>query len=126
MILKFTDDYENYIHQGYLKVADIITFLSYKGAYLGSDKVLDHYYALSIAITAICDHLDCPYNFDNELNESLLECLKNLISSNICDFDLKELKLSNTLPDKLDSNIFAKSRDFFILKNDPGILTITT
>jgi hypothetical protein len=84
MILRFTDDYVNYINEGLNLIGRIQNNIATREPYLGNIKELDILYTQSIVITALVDHLNSDNNATPEDNEELLYCLKSIISKNIC------------------------------------------
>lgn len=84
MLIKFTDDYENYIYEARQLVGRIVHHISIKEPYVGSTVQLDKFYAVSIAISAIIDHLEYDDNVDPKYNEYLLQVLIGLLDKDLC------------------------------------------
>jgi hypothetical protein len=58
--------------------------IAIKEPFYGNSKTLDQLYFQSVAIGALIDHLENDNNSTPEDNEFLLQCLKNILSKNIC------------------------------------------
>jgi len=84
MILRFTDDYINYIVEAERVLGRIQTKIALKEPYLGKVVELDKMYYQSIALSALVDHLSSDNNATPEDNEYLLQCLKKILSTDIC------------------------------------------
>ena len=84
MLIRFTDDYENYLYEAKCLIGRIITYIGVNEPFIGSSKELDRFYALSMVLSGIIDHLDNDDNKEPKYNEYLLEILKELLSKNLC------------------------------------------
>lgn len=105
MLIKFTDSYENYIYEGRMLVGRLVALIASKEPFLGASLQLDKVYALSIAITAIIDHLEYDDNSEPKYNEYLLEVLKELLTSDICGTNSQlPDRIFNTMPAPVDLN----------------------
>ncbi len=84
MIIKWTDDYVNYIYEGEALIGRIMSKISAKEPYLGNIRELDMLYYQSVAIAALIDHFNSDNNATPADNEYLLQCLKSILDKNIC------------------------------------------
>jgi hypothetical protein len=84
MLVNFTDDYVNEIYEGHKLIACIMHTIAEKEPFYGKSKALDKLYFQSAAIGALIDHLESDNNSTPEDNEYLLQCLKEILSKNIC------------------------------------------
>jgi len=107
MLIRFTDDYENYIYEGRALVGRLMTHVGKVSPFVGDSLELDKFYATAVAINAIADHLEYDTNWDPKYNENLLETLKSLLSGNLCGTNnqIPETIL-NTMPEPVDLNNF--------------------
>lgn len=90
MLLLFTGDYEEVVMAGYIKLGEIQTTIAAKEPFIGSSPVLDNLYSISVAISAIIDHLTYDDNSDPQSNEALLQCLKGLIELEVCECECRK------------------------------------
>jgi hypothetical protein len=84
MLIRFQQDYLNSFDAAYSKIAKLEAKIANKEEFVGSSKQLDKMRAHSLLISALTDHLQ---NEDNESpigNETFLQCLNKLITTNIC------------------------------------------
>lgn len=112
MLIKFTDDYENYIYEAKQLVGRIMHAISVKEPYVGATKRLDRFYAVSITLSAIVDHFEYEDNVDPKYNEYLLQVLVGLLDKDLCG-------TNNQIPDRV-LDIFPKPVDL----NNLGIKSI--
>lgn len=84
MIVRFTDDYVNYIYEGEKLIGRIHTTIAKKEPYLGNIKELDILFYQSYTLVALLDHLTSDNNATPSDNEELLMCLKTILNKNIC------------------------------------------
>jgi hypothetical protein len=105
MLIKFTDSYENYLYEGRQLVGRLVDHIASKEPFVGGSIQLDRFYALSIAISAIIEHLEYDDNSEPKYNEYLLEVLKELLTKNLCGTN-NQLpdRIINTLPIPVDLN----------------------
>ena len=80
MLIRFTDDYINWLNAGNILVGRLVSTIAEKEPFVGNSKVLDRYYAQSVVISALVDHLSNEDNSDREANETMLQCLKSILS----------------------------------------------
>tara|TARA_R110002012_G_scaffold258797_1_gene439877 strand:- start:253 stop:678 length:426 start_codon:yes stop_codon:yes gene_type:complete len=118
MLINFTDTYENYLYEGRQLVGRIVAKIAASEPFVGNSLQLDKFYALSMAITGICDQLEYEDNNDfviNSLgvteskgatyNEYLLSILKELLSKNLCDTNSEiPHTIIDTMPEPVDLN----------------------
>jgi len=119
MLIRFTDDYDNYIHEALALVGRITSFIANKEVFVGDTNELDKLYALSTAISGIVDHLANDDNSEPKYNEFLLETLKSLLSKNICNTNSNIPKpIPNLLPEPVDLNNFAPKSTNLLAQNN--------
>jgi hypothetical protein len=94
MLIRFTDDYLDSINLGLLMIGEIQDMLADKEPFMGNTPTLDQFYAYSIVISGIVDHLMYDDNSDPKLNEALLICLNKFNSMGICKCK-KNIKIIN-------------------------------
>lgn len=84
MLIRYDLDYKNYIEAGYSLIARIEKSIAKKEAFVGTSKQIDTWRTQSLLISAIVDHLQHDDNESPISNETFLQCLNKLITSNIC------------------------------------------
>ena len=118
MLIRFTDDYENYIYEGRKLVGRLIAKVAQQEPFVGGSLELDKFYALSVAISGILDQLEYDDNNDftvdvngattsmgGTYNEYLLSILKELLTKNLCNTGTEiPFKPVNTIPSPVDLN----------------------
>lgn len=83
MLIKFTDTYEASIQEAYKRIAQVNLKIADKEQFVGSDKVLDRYYAFSLVLSALVDIIENDDNTNPIGNESFLQDLNYLLTLNI-------------------------------------------
>lgn len=105
MLIRFTDDYDNYLYEGRALVGRIVAHIAKKEPFVGGSIELDKFYALSMAITGIIDHLEYEDNSEPKYNEYLLQVLKELLTKNLCGTNNQIPEpIINTMPEPVDLN----------------------
>lgn len=121
MLINFTDTYENYLYEGRQLVGRLIAKIAASEPFVGASLQLDKFYALSMAITGICDQLEYEDNNDFVINSSgvieskgatyneyLLSILKELLSKNLCETGSEiPPTVFDTMPEPVDLNLLA-------------------
>lgn len=113
MLIKFTDDYENYIFEARQLVGRLIHHVAIKEPYVGSTVYLDRFYACAVAISAIIDHIEYDDNVDPQYNEYLLQVLIGLLDKNLCGTNSQlPDRVLDIFPEPVDLNSFTPARTF--------------
>jgi len=84
MLIRHQLDYLNSFDAAYSKIAKIESQIANREEFVGNSKQLDKMRAHSLLMSILVDHLQ---NEDNESpigNETFLQCLNKLITTNIC------------------------------------------
>ena len=98
MLVKFTDDYINYIFAGYEHIAKLQYKISTEEPHIGAHPKLDKWYAQSILVNGIIDLLENDDNSKPLENEKFLQCLKSLLVEHHCKVKLNSVKYRQRYP----------------------------
>ena len=110
MLIRFTDDYENYLFEARAVVGRLQAHIAGKEPFVGGSLELDKFYALSVAISAIVDHIEYEDNGDPDFTENLLYNLKELLSKDICNVNTHiPQRPVSTMPEPVDVNKLKKN-----------------
>ena len=98
MLIKFTDDYINYINAGYNLLAKLQLKIASEEPHIGAHQKLDVLYAECILTEGIIDLLSNDDNSVPKENEKFLQCLKSLLAKHHCPLKLNSIKFKNRYP----------------------------
>jgi len=118
MLIRFTDDYVNYINAGYTLVGILQHKIATEEPYLGLHPALDSLYAYSTLTYAIIDALEHDDNSNPAENERLLRCLKSLLHRYHCPVKTNSIKMQERYPTN-NTPPTIQNRPYIIEDTDP-------